>query len=507
MQPYSIENTVIEGDKTINALYRYVEENAVNFDAYRMEKDIKKRLNDLGVVMMKLYFAAKGTGDVGQTLILEDGSILKKESGLRERILFSAFGKLAVPRTCYRIKDRPGIMPLDAQANLPDRSYSYLLQEYMDLLNITDPFGQSSDILEKLTGLKVYPNRFEAVSRTSCTNYDQYYEAKPLPLSESEGAISIVGFDGKGVPVIKSEAAKIIARKGKGEKNQKKKEAMVGVSYTIDPNVRTPEQVAKNLVYPDNEKDQTKEVEKPRARNIRRLASLERSKEEVVHEIVDDSLKRRLDEFNPIVVLMDGALCLWTILMTVVADVPYVGILDIIHVTEYLWNVANALYKEGSPLGRKWVYDNLLLILNGRVDCVIEKMQRLMENKKLKKSKRDTLNDCIRYFVNHYEWMKYDQYLEAGYPIGSGVVESSCGHTVKNRMEGTGRRWSVDGAEAILLLRSVYTSRDWEDFWQFHMKLERSFNYHDTLVSIGDEDAFNELGMLEDKATDSSVAA
>ncbi len=36
--------------------------------------------------------------------------------------------------------------------------------------------------------------------------------------------------------------------------------------------------------------------------------------------------------------------------------------------------------------------------------------------------------------------MKYDEYLKAGYPIGSGVVESTCGHTVKNRMEGTSRR-------------------------------------------------------------------
>jgi hypothetical protein len=390
-------------------------------------------------------------------------------------------------------------MPLDVQANLPDRSYSYVLQEFMDLLGITDPFGQSSDILEKFTGLKVYQNRFEAVSRSSCSNYDQYYEAKALPSPESEGSIAVVGFDGKGVPVIKSEAAKIVARKGKGEKSQKKKEAMVGVSYTIDPNVRTPEQVAENLVYPDNEKRKS-EGERPKARNIRRLASLERSKDEVFHEIIDDSRKRNPDKTKLTVALMDGALCLWTILMAVMAGTPYVGILDIIHVTEYLWKVANALYKEGTPLGRKWVYDNLLLILQGRVDCVIEKMKRLTENKKLKKSKRDALNDCIRYFSNHREWMKYDEYLKAGYPIGSGVVESSCGHTVKNRMEGAGRRWSVDGAEAILLLRSVYTSRDWEEFWQFHMDLERSFNYHDALALIDTDHTFNELGALEGKS-------
>ena len=93
--------------------------------------------------------------------------------------------------------------------------------------------------------------------------------------------------------------------------------------------------------------------------------------------------------------------------------------------------------------------------------------------------------------------MKYDEYLGAGYPTGSGVVESSCGHTVKNRMEGTGRRWSIDGAESVLLLRSVYTSRDRDDFWRCHMELERSFNYHDTLETLGIEDIFGELGTIE----------
>lgn len=197
---------------------------------------------------------------------------------------------------------------------------------------------------------------------------------------------------------------------------------------------------------------------------------------------------------------------MWSILAKVMADTPYVGILDIIHVTEYIWNVANALYKEGSSLGRKWVYDNLLLILEGRVGCVIEKMERLSKNKKLKKSKLDALNECVRYFSNHKDWMKYDQYLQSGYPIGSGVVESSCGHTVKNRMEGTGRRWSIDGAESILLLRSVYTSRDWTDYWLYHMQLERSFNYHDALVSIGVDDIFDELGMVEQIGPISALA-
>ena len=131
----------------------------------------------------------------------------------------------------------------------------------------------------------------------------------------------------------------------------------------------------------------------------------------------------------------------------------------------------------------------------------------MSEMMKLKKSQRDALKDCISYFTNHRQWMKYDEYLKSGYPIGSGVVESSCGHVVKNRMEGTGRRWSIEGAEAVLLLRSVYTSQDWKEYWQFHMELERSFYYHNTLVAIGYPDRFNELGIIEENTEISKTAA
>ena len=77
--------------------------------------------------------------------------------------------------------------------------------------------------------------------------------------------------------------------------------------------------------------------------------------------------------------------------------------------------------------------------------------------------------------------MKYDEYLDAGFPIGSGVVESACGHTVKSRMEGTGRRWSIKGAESILLLRSIYTSHDWDSYWYSHMIIQREKKY-DTVL-------------------------
>ena len=467
MPAHSTEQMLLEGQGKVKELFEFVINHADEMDAYSIEKEIFSRLMAIGLAAMKGYFAEKGTGETGDVLQLEDGTTLKKEKRLLEKNYFSVFGKLAVPRACYRADGVDGVMPLDAQANLPKRTYSYLLQEWMDLLSIRDSFLEGSVTLEKLLGCRVSASRFEVVSRESAGSYDEFYENKEVPMAESEGEIHTIGFDGKGVPIIKSEAAKIQSRLGKGEKRQKTKEAIVGVSYSTDPKVRSPEEVAENLVYPEKarakrEADKKRGIKSAqiRAKNPRRMASLKRSKQEVMKEIISDAKNRNPDSKRPVVAVMDGALCLWTLLTSLLKGVNWVGILDIIHVTEYLWRVGNALYGENTDLGKKWVYDHLIVILQGRVGRVIGGLKQVLGKRKLKKSHRKALQDAIMYFENHRKWMRYDEYLAAGYPIGSGVVESTCGHTVKSRMEGTGRRWSINGAESVLLLRSVYTSND-----------------------------------------------
>lgn len=497
MPAYSTEEMLLEGQVEVKELFEFVVNNAEAMDAYSMEQGILSRIMGIGLSAMKGYFAEKGTGDIGDVLELEDGTTLKREKRLLWKNYFSVFGKFGVPRACYRTAGLEAVMPLDAQANLPERSYSYLHQEWMDLLSIRDSFGEASVTLNKLLRSGVSPSRFEVVSRESANSYDGFYENKEVPAPESEGKIHIVGFDGKGVPVIKSEAAKIQSRLGKGEKRQKKKEAIVGVSYTINPKVRAPSEVAENLVYPEKAKEK-REAQKEqgvrpppiRAKNPRRIASLQRSKEEVMKEIITDA-KNRTNQ-RPLVAVMDGALCLWTLLSSLLRGMNWVGILDIIHVAGYLWNVGNALHGENTKEGKKWVYDHLLAILQGRVGRVIGGLKQVLKKRKrLKKSQRKALQDAISYFENHREWMRYDEYLAAGYPIGSGVVESTCGHTVKNRMEGTGRRWSIKGAESTLLLRSVYTSNDWDAYWKAHRELEQKRCYGSVLPILGYPDQYS----------------
>jgi hypothetical protein len=68
--------------------------------------------------------------------------------------------------------------------------------------------------------------------------------------------------------------------------------------------------------------------------------------------------------------------------------------------------------------------------------------------------------------------MKYDEYLRRGLPIASGCVEGACKNLIKDRMERSGMRWSLEGAEAMIQLRSLYLSGDLDDYWDFHLEQE-----------------------------------
>jgi hypothetical protein len=154
-------------------------------------------------------------------------------------------------------------------------------------------------------------------------------------------------------------------------------------------------------------------------------------------------------------------------------------VLDIMHVVGYLWSAANALFGEGAKAGKRWVQEKLTEILRGRVGYVIGGLRQILTKQRLRKSVRETLAKVITFFHNHRRWMQYDACLAAGLPVGTGVVESACGSVVKHRMEGEGQHWSLEGAEAMLTLRSLKKSHDNDlrEYWRFRARQMRGRLY------------------------------
>ncbi len=487
MEAYDAELTAAEARDDLESIIAFVEGKAERLEAHEMERGIFSRMLALGRTLMKMYFAKRGTGDVGAGIIETGGRILKRSKGLFERTYFSIFGKLEVPRARYRARAGKSIFPLDRQVNLPQRCYSYVLQQMAGRLDADMPFGEGSNYLEEFFGLELSESVLIDLAKEATEEYDAYYETCTPPAPESEGEIQVVSFDGKGVPMIRKEALKLKARLGKGEKRQKKKEALVGVGYTVDPNPRSAAEFAESLVDPEaaraKREAQGAREDPPRAQNIRRLARLGIPKMEVFSRIKEDAERRDPDHQRPLTVLVDGAACLEVLAREHFTSWSVVYfVLDVIHVLEYLWGVANSLFGEQTEAGRDWVQDKLTQILEGRVGYVIGSLRQILTKRslknakrRLKESQRKALNKAITYFENHRHLMHYDEYLAAGLPVATSIVESSCGTLVKHRMEGAGMRWGIEGADAVLKLRSLKMSNDNDlaDFNRFRTRRER----------------------------------
>ena len=474
MNASNYETHILNIQNKLNNIIEFVKANANNYEAHKMEEIIHKELLEMGKDLLNSYFENIENNDVGSELVNHDGDIYKRHN-IITKDYFSVFGKLKIDRRSYNSKGLKSIIPLDLECNLPRKTYSYYLQDIINSISIQNTFSESKHILKKVLHLDIYEKPLEDLTASTSTYYDEYYLEKDVSHLDGEGEIQVMSYDGKGVPMIKKEATNIKGRQGKGEKRQKKKEALVGVSYTVNKNIRTSEEIAKNLIFPEKNHLSNKNKKIPKANNIRRMASLIKPKAEVIKEIERDAFLRNPYNIRENVVLIDGMPSLQKLVERNFNDIKkYTIILDIIHVLEYLYIAAHVFFKESSIEAKRYVYKQLIRILNGNVGRVIGGIKQSAKKNKIKGSKLLALEKVTRYLFNHKSIMKYDEYINQGFPIGTGVVESACKTLVKDRMEGSGKRWSMNGAEAMLKLRSIKTSNDLDNYHKFYIAKELS---------------------------------
>jgi len=139
-------------------------------------------------------------------------------------------------------------------------------------------------------------------------------------------------------------------------------------------------------------------------------------------------------------------------------------VLDIIHVTKYVWLAAKAFCGANRKQAEAFARDRLLRILQGDVRGVVFGLRQMTRKRRLRGQRLTDVAKACNYMQNNAERMHYDEYLAAGYPIASGVIEGACRHLVKDRMERSGMRWGTTGAESILTLRALHTSKLWDCF-------------------------------------------
>ena len=469
-----MQEKIEEARREFNAILDYVLHGAMGREIHQVEEGIYRMLLRLGRILLELFVLAMGTGKMGQTLVGSDGSTYRY-GGTSVRKYLSIFGEIAILRAHYVRNGRSGLFPLDARLNLPERKYSYVLQEWMSSEAVETSYEAASARLNDRLGLQVAHRPVQRVVRDCAAAADEFMESLPAPPPEEEGSLLVHSVDCKGIPMrpANRNPAAVKAEDKPGEK----KMACVARAYSIDPHERDPEVIVESFLKQSKVSgDKDKESPRPKPCHRRTTASLKRSKSEVFDQS-EAGIKTRVHKgTKEKVVLMDGERALWRISGERFPD--WTEILDFSHVMEKLRFAGDLHFGQGSQDAEEYVRERALLLLEGEIDVVIDDLLWSLVDGCLTKGKAAQLKSkVVGYFQNNRHRMTYGDYLAKGLPIATGIVESTCKTLIQKRMEGSGMLWSPDGAEAVLKLRGIFLDDLWNRFWAFRAQREKKRLY------------------------------
>jgi hypothetical protein len=458
-----------------------------------LERELEKKGRELMRILFQEHLEARGPGQCEQSVRGADG-VERSRSRLQERKLETVFGTVSVERVGYGQEGTESLHPLDAELNLPDERYSLELRRRVAEEAAKNSFDETLESIGKTTGGHVPKRQIEELVMRAARDFDDFYEMRQgqPSIGEPERSVMVISVDGKGVVMRRQDLReqtrkaamerehKMGTRLSKGEKKNAKRMATVATVYTIAPFVRKPEDLLAER------KSTRAKPPRPRPEKKRAWASLEKTPEEVIGEAFQEASYRDPAHKKNWVALVDGNKPQIRILrrMAKQKGIDLTIIVDVIHVIEYLWDAGRVFHPESGSELENWVFIRLLEILRGKAGYVAGGMRRSATRRSLLSAQRKPVDTCANYLLTHAPYLKYNQYLSQGYPIATGVIEGACRHLVKDRMEVTGARWSLTGAEAVLRLRALRSSRDFDEYWSFHEKKEYERN-HRALYSEG----------------------
>jgi hypothetical protein len=432
-----------------------------------VEQQQEHRGRQVQRLLLQAHVQQRGAGDAGPALrVGEPGSDrLYTHRRRQRRTLKTIFGPIHIDRIGYSRPGASSIHPLDEAMQLPARSFSYELQKRLVKAAVQGPFREAAERILDSTGLSVPKRSLEQILQEAAQDFDAFYLQR-LPAADPPAAsILVVAVDCKGIPLVQPETSPHRVRRRKGQKANRKKMATVAAVFARQPWVRTPEQVVASLfrTSPDTGVGSTAP---PRPEHKRVWASLTKGKTAVIDEVLQEVQRRDPHASKTHVAVTDGERALQIL---VSRKLKVTLILDLLHVLEKVWKAAHVFHPEGSPEAELYARLMSERILEGNVAQVVKGLRQTVTKRRLFGAKRKTLLAVAHYFQRNRDRMRYDQYLALGLPIASGPVEGACKNLIKDRMERSGMRWTPPMAEAVVQLRALYLSGDFDDYWDFHI--------------------------------------
>ena len=411
----------------------------------------------------------------------------------RGRQLESMLGRVHPVRLEYRrTGEKKGSLPLDARLNLPATLYSHPLQKRVAAEAQARAWDGVVKQVDEATNAHVPKRQAQEIARDAAKDFDAFYAQRPVNDALGENTLLTGSSDAKGMrmlPKALREATRELAEAEQAEavrgdpmapkklRSHDKRMAAVGAVWEQEPVQRTVDDIIAEV-----QRTPTSKAERPRLpapKNKRVWASVVNGVSASVREMFDEFDRRDPKRTRTPVVLIDGEQSQQTTILDHARSRrrSLTIVLDLIHVIHYVWLAGFALSRRKESVAAAWVVTHLRLLLSAGPAALIAATERAKVEQTLTTSARKQVDRALAYFRRNDTFMNYPAFLAAGLPIATGVIEGACRHLVQDRMGITGARWDLPGAEAILKLRALHSSGDWDDYWHFHQQQEALRNY------------------------------
>jgi len=467
----------------LKATVRSAAEAGESFDS--VERKTLDSVLQIGHQALELLLSLQGSGDLGEHIKTADDKIASRSQKPSNTKLRSIFGEHEFEQFTYASgKNKPiRLRPISARLSLPAGRWSFLLQEFSQMLGVDQAYDQAMKNLGKIFGSNFSVDTAERVNGNMGRSAGEFLADLPLPEPGSEGKLLIATADCKGVPLVKNDSQKVAAFETAKKNPGNRRMATATSVYSVDPHIRTAEGITAALFRDELDENVAKQPRpKPQNKNTTahfpELADDGEGGEVAISGIhvgmawIAEQVSQRRRSGQVLIALFDGQESLWDTMQTHFRfGVRTVPILDILHALAYVWEASHLFEKEDGAR-KAFTRERLLRILRGEVAGVIQGLRSLGTRRGLKGEKLKTLVRICGYLEKNSDRMRYDEYLRRGYPIASGVIEGACRHLIKDRMERSGMRWTLEGARSMLNIRAAFQSDHWRTFVDWHMENE-----------------------------------
>jgi hypothetical protein len=463
--------------------------------AHEAEAGIWPRLLQLGHHALGLLFRLGGPGEGGEGGVLPDGQAVRRLDTPHPRVYQSVLGRFELERVVdgTRAGQKSAYVPFDTPLPLPDSAFSSLLPDGAHRVAVDNTYRRGPETLGRILDVPPSVDSLERRNLKRAEPVRAFRESRPTPAPEAEGALGVVSAEGKGIPMRRPAPEAPIPGHDPAQeaKTNRKKRAVVGSVYTSAPFGRTPAEVATALFHsPDADAPPSA---RPVPQHKRLWASLPQHQdnpegsatETTLGWLAQDVGRRPPRADTPMLLLMDGPKSRWDAGQRALPTAKTIAMLDLLPATPRLWDAAPLFYGRDEEPALRFVYDRVRRLLKGAVRAVVAGLRQRGTQRKLRGKQREKLTKICAYLAHNAQRMRYDGYLAAGYPRASGGLEGACRPFIKDRMERSGMRWTIERAQAMLEMRSPYLNGDWDDCMRYRIgqETQRLYPYRELVES------------------------